>query len=869
VRDLPTGTVTFLFTDIEGSTRLLGETGQAYEHLLGMHKKLLIRAFTDHHGTIVGTEGDSFFVAFARAGDGLRAAVEAQRYLYEHEWPGGLDVRVRMGLHTGEGRVVDDDQYVGMDVHRAARIAAIGHGGQVLMSETTMGLTRDALPREVGVRDLGEHRLKDFERPERIFQLDIEGLLHDFPALKTVALEIPPFPQPLSSFVGRERETTAVVSLLEEEATRLLTLTGPGGVGKTRLALEVAEDARPGFADGAAIVLLADVSSADSVVSAILAQLRVPEVGARTAMDALRKYLRGRHLLLILDNFEHVVSAAPVIGQLLQDSPRLKVLVTSREMLHLAGEREFAVPPLGLSPTDDLRAISESEAVQLFAARAQAVQANFSLNDENAWAIAEICRLVDGLPLGIELAAARIRLLTPEAIRERLLKSLDLLAGGPRDLPTRQRALHSTIDWSYQLLEPPDRYMFERLALFEGGWSIAAVEELFVSPDIPDPFQSLSSLLDKSLVVRQQQSRFSMLRSVREFGLQRLSENADLTKLRDIHADFYLRYAEEAARALRTDQQAFWIEGLRSDYANVRAAIEWSFERNRPEYVVRLGWALWIYWWVEGRYDEGRAWMERALTAQLSPEHQGAASVVLGILAFGKGELDQAASVLRRGLELCDQTGNDFGSGLALAMLGVIAGLSNPAAVREPMNQSLERFVRIGDDWGIGFAHLVLGRVLVAGRQYQEAGEVLTKAVDRLRSVGEKTLLSLSMLNLGRASLGMQRIEEAASILVEALDLIEEVKDRQTAARVLEALAATAGAAGDAERGALLFGAAESARRSISADVWVPDRSTHEETEARLRQTLGAQRFESLWRDGLRLSVANGLDLAQHLRSAQ
>ena len=869
MRDLPTGTVTFLFTDIEGSTRLLGEAGQGYEQLLGMHKKLLTRAFTDHRGTIVGTEGDSFFVAFARGGDGLRAAVEAQRYLNEHDWPGGMDVRVRMGLHTGEGRVVADDHYVGMDVHRAARIAAIGHGGQVLMSEATMGLTRDALPREVGVRDLGEHRLKDFERPERIFQLDIEGLQHDFPALRTVDLDVPPLPQPLSGFVGREGETTAVVSLLGEEATRLLTLTGPGGVGKTRLALEVAQHARDRFADGAAIVLLADVSSAESVVSAILAQLRVPEVGARTAMDALRDYLRGRHLLLILDNFEQVVSAAPVIGQLLQDSPRLKVLVTSREMLHLAGEREFAVPPLGLSPSNNLRAISQSEAVQLFVARAQSVQADFSLNDDNAWEIAEICRLVDGLPLGIELAAARIRLLTPEAIRDRLLKSLDLLAGGPRDIPARQRALHSTIDWSYQLLELPDRYMFERLALFEGGWSIAAVEELLVSPEIPDPFQSLSSLLDKSLVVRQQHSRFSMLRSVREFGLQRLSENADLTKLRDIHADFYLRYAEEAARALRTDQQAFWIEGLRSDYANVRASIEWSFQRSRPEYVVRMGWALWVYWWVEGRYDEGRAWMERALAAQLSPEHRGDASGVLGVLSFGNGDLDQASSMFSQGLELCEQTGNDFGSGLTLAMLGVIAGLSNPEAVREPMNQSLERFVRIGDDWGIGFAHLVLGRVLVAGRQYQEASEVLTNAVDRLRPVGEKTLLSLLMLNLGWASLGMQRLEEAVSILEEALDLIEDVQDRQTAARVLEALAATAGAAGDAERGARLFGAAENARRSISADVWVPDRSTHEEIEASLRKSLGAQRFEDMWRDGLMLSVADGLDIAHHLRSSQ
>jgi len=868
MRDLPTGTVTFLFTDIEGSTRLLSESGQGYEHLVGIHKELLIRSFIDHHGTIMGTEGDSFFVTFARAGDGLKAAVEAQRYLNEHDWPGGVDMRVRMGLHTGDGRVTADDQYVGMDVHRAARIAAIGHGGQVLMSETTMGLTRDALPHEVCVRDLGEHRLKDFERPERIYQLDIEGLQHDFPALRTVDLEIPPFPQPLSGLIGRERETIAVVSLLEDEATRLLTLTGPGGIGKTRLALRVAEQARHGFADGAAMVLLADVSSADSVVSAILAQLRVPEVGARTAMDALRKYLRGRHFLLILDNFEQVVSAAPAIGQLLQDSPRLKVLVTSREVLHLAGEREFAVPPLGLSQADDLRLISESEAVQLFVARAQAAQADFSLNDDNAWEIAEICRLVDGLPLGIELAAARIRFLTPEAIRDRLLKSLDLLSGGPRDLPARQRALHSTIDWSYQLLESPEKYMFERLALFEGGWSIAAVEDLFVSPEIPDPFRSLSSLLDKSLVVRQQ-SRFSMLISVREFALQRLSENADLTKLRDIHADFYLRYAEEAARALRTDQQAFWIEGLRSDYANVRAAIEWSFERRRPDHVARLGWALWIYWWVEGRHDEGRGWMDRALRARLSPEHEGSASVVLGVLAFGNGDLDQAASVFRRGLELCDQTRNDFGAGLALAMLGVIAGLSNPEAVREPMKQSLERFVRIGDDWGIGFAQLVLGRVLVAGRQYQEAGEVLTKAVDRMRAVGEKTLLSLLMLNLGWASLGMQRIEEAASILVEALDLIEGVKDRQTAARVLEALAATAEAAGDAERGALLFGAAESARRSISGDVWVPDRSTHEETEESLRKALGAERFESLWRDGLLLSVANGLDLAQRMQTAQ
>ena len=862
--ELPTGTVTFLFTDIEGSTRLLAQTGSAYAGLVTTHARLLRQSFHAHGGEVVDTQGDSFFVAFARASDAVAAAVEGQRLLAGFAWPSEAAVKVRMGLHTGEGRVVEG-HYIGMDVHRAARIAAAGHGGQILASETTEALVRGALPEGVSFDDLGEHRLKDLGRPERIFQAAVPGLSDEFPSLATLDLDLAPIQRPLSSFVGRERERRILLALLGDDDVRLLTLTGPGGIGKTRLALEVADAARDRFKDGVAVVPLAAVASADAVVSTILHGLRVPEVAGRSAREILIEYVRRKDLLLVLDNFEQVVAAAPLVGQLVEESARLKVLVTSREVLRITGEREYAVPPLGVTTSVDADSTFRSETVRLFEARARAVRPDFELKAENLPAVIEITKIVDGLPLGIELAAARMRVLSPEGIRDRLRKSFDVLAGGPRDLPERQRALSSAIDWSYRLLERDDRLLFEGLGVFEGGWSIEAMEKICGSPEIADPFESLSSLVDKSLVVRQGESRFTMLRSIHDFATHRLEEMEGYNAVKDRHADFYLSYGQEAARWLRTDRQTDWIDGLRAEYPNIRAAMQWALKKGRPRLVVEMGWALWVYWWVESRFEEGVTWMQRALASELSPDLEGRASIVLGILAFGRGDFDVAVPRLQRGSALSDEEENAFGAGVGYALLGVITSLKDPAEGQEFMARSLDRFVSIQDDWGIGFARYALGRVLLLADMPQEAVGILEEGVARLRKVGERALLALAMLNLGWALLGTNRVREATGILLEALERLQQLEDRQSSARLLEALAAAAHARGESEAGAILFGAAEGARRSIGAFVWIPDQKSHDSTERYLRAALPGPRFESLWNEGVALSPAQGLDIARRL----
>jgi class 3 adenylate cyclase len=478
VPELPTGTVTLLFTDIEGSTQLLEWLGERYVEVLGEHRALLRAAFAAFEGHVVGVEGDAFFVAFAKARDAVAAAVAGQRALAGHGWPEGAVPRVRMGIHTGEPIVVAGD-YAGLDVHRAARICSAGHGQQILLSQTSRELLGEGPPSGVGLRDLGEHQLKDFPRPQRLYQLIIPGLPVDFPPLHTVSAHPTNLPAPLTSFVGRQGELAEACRLLRREQVRLLTLTGPGGIGKTRLALQVAAELVEAFPDGVFVVALAPVSDPGLVVPTIAHTLAVREAAGRSLLESLVWHLGDRRLLLVLDNFEQVLSAAPVIAELLGACRQLKVLMTSRAALHVSGEQEYAVPPLSLPDVrqaDASEDLVSSEAVALFVERARAVDPGFAVTEGNAAALADLCRRLDGLPLAIELAAARSKLLSPQALVSRLERRFELLQGGPRDLPVRQQTLRATIDWSYDLLEVGEQSLFARLAVFAGGFTLEAAE---------------------------------------------------------------------------------------------------------------------------------------------------------------------------------------------------------------------------------------------------------------------------------------------------------------------------------------------------------------------------------------------------------
>jgi predicted ATPase len=524
-----------------------------------------------------------------------------------------------MGIHTGEPILVGGD-YAGLDVHRAARICSAGHGEQILLSRTTHELLGGDLPSGVGLRDLGEHQLKDLTDPQRLYQLVIPGLPVDFPPLRTVGAHPTNLPAPLTSFVGRHGDLAEACRLLRREQVRLLTLTGPGGIGKTRLALQVAAELAEAFPDGVFFVALAPVSDPGLVVSTIAQTLAVREAAGRSLLQSLIWHIGGRRVLVVLDNFEQVLSAAPAVAGLLGACRQLKVLITSRAALRVSGEQEYPVPPLSLPDVrqaDASEDLMSSEAVALFVERARAVDPRFAVTDENAAALADICRRLDGLPLAIELAAARSKLLSPQALVSRLERRFELLQGGPRDLPVRQQTLRATIDWSYALLDAGEQSLFARLAVFAGGCTLEAAEAVCGLEDGPDVLTGLAALIDKNLLQSRDgidgDRRVQMLETVREYALERLGERRETDEVARRHAAYYLRLAEQAELEVLGPRQQAWYERLAADLDNLRGALTWPLAHREAEVTGRLAAALMPFWISRGHVSDGLRWLEAAL----------------------------------------------------------------------------------------------------------------------------------------------------------------------------------------------------------------------------------------------------------------
>ena len=772
-RDLPSGTVTFLFTDVEGSTKLLHELGaDEYAQALAEHRRILREAFSAHGGVEVDTQGDAFFVAFPTAPGALEAAAEALEGLA----PG--PIRVRMGIHTGTP-LLGEEGYVGVDVHRAARIAARGHGGQALISKETRELAH------VDVTDLGEHRLKDFEGPAWIFQLGSER----FPPLKTISNTN--LPRPASSFVGREREVKEVLALLQDGA-RLLTLTGPGGSGKTRLAIEAAAELVPKFTAGVFWVSLAELRDPALVTETIGQTL-----GAK---DALAEHIQERELLLLLDNLEQLVEAAPELASLVETCPNLKLLVTSRELLRVRGEVEYPVLPL-----------ADPEAVELFCARAR------TQRDET---VHELCRALDNLPLALELAAARASVVSPKQILDRLSQRLDLLKGG-RDADPRQATLRATMEWSHDLLSKEEKATFGRLAVFSGAWTLEAAEEV-TEADL----NTLQALVDKSLL-RHTDSRFWMLETIREFADERLEESGAAAALRRRHAAFFLAVAESAGftHEGRAEER---YDLVLAERANLRAALEWSLDAD-PELGLRLAVAL-EYFWLANSPFEGRRWLGELLerASEIPEELRARALKSYGGVIWIVGDWAEGLRYYERAHALYRRLGDERGIGLLLPRLAAEAQRTGDLVkARTLCEESLALHRRGGFKKGEATALGILGYVEYREGRYEEALELSDRSASLAEEVGMRWWQVGALQHAAECALRLSRPDEARPRARKGLSLSHPVGARQHTVFGLGLLAWTAAESGEAELAGRLWGAIEAEVERGRVGQWEDEREDY------------------------------------------
>jgi predicted ATPase len=808
VAELPTGTVTFLFTDVEGSTQLLQELGDDYADVLADHRRVLREAFARHGGVEVDTQGDAFFVAFAKASDALAAARDGQAALRRGP------VRVRMGLHTGEP-IVADGGYVGIDVHRAARIAGAGHGGQILLSQATRDLAADN-----GLRDLGQHRLKDLAAPERIYQLG-DG---EFPPLKS--LNNSNLPLPAEPLIGRKKELADVLRSLRT-GTRVLTVTGPGGIGKTRFALEAAAESIDDFRDGVWWVGLAPVRDPTLVLPTIASV-----VGAKgTLSDALK----GKRLLLLLDNFEQVVEAARELAELQQACAEVVVLVTSREPLHIDGEREYALPPL-----------PEAPAVELFRQRAEATTPGF---DADYRALVEVCDRLDSLPLAIELAAARTKALSVADLLDRLGERLPLLTSRRRDVDDRQRTLRATIEWSHDLLSGDERESFARVSVFAGSFDVAAAQHV-CDADV----DALESLVDKSLLRTTSDGRFFMFETIREFAANALASHPDAAEVAAAHAAYFLRLAEEAApHLIGGEEQAVWLARLDRELDNLRAALSFCREHDERELEFRLAVALWEFWWIHGHVPEGRSHLLHALQSAGVPDTSVGVNALEGAcyLAYLDDDELDARAWSDRLMQLAEQLGDDLSLAHAWQMRALLARDDDERVRLEARVIELagdDPFARHAVE-ALGLVALRRGELDAARRYFEREIEIGDRARDRSTVSGGLILLAAVSAELGHCGEAIRNLRAGTEEARRIGDKSQFVWER--AWIVTAVVLAARGSPGDACR---VLGAAERLREDEGALLSGFTKDFHRRAVAKIQAASSAEEVERAWQEGRNLA---------------
>jgi len=910
----PTGTVTFLFTDIEGSTKLARNFPDAWPVIQAKHNAFLQAAITTHQGYVFRSIGDELDAAFETALDALVAALTAQRALYTENWGGKGPVRVRMGLHTGPATPYADEYEGYLTLSHTKRLMSTACGGQILLSESSEALLRDSLPEGITLKDLGEHRLKDFERSEHIFQVVTQDLPAEFPGLKSPDVSPNNLPVQLTSFIGRSKEKDELKQMLSKE--RLLTLTGPSGSGKTRLALQVATEMIQHFKDGVFLVALAPITEPGLVASTIAQSLGTVESSGRSIMDSLKGHLQNKSLLLLLDNFEQVISAAPLVAELLVACSEIKILITSREGLRIRGESEYPVLPLALpnlKQLPPLESLSQYAAVELFIQRAEAAKPGFRITHETAPAVAEICYRLDGLPLAIELAAARVRLLPPRAMLTRLEHRLEFLTGGGRDLPARQQTLRNAIAWSYDLLDDNEQKLFRRLSVFVGGYTVDAVE--VVAEDNPSRgsvLDRLESLLDKSLLqeveATNSELRFMMLETLREFGLEQLEASGERATIQQRHASYFLSIAEQTEARLESAGQVEWINEMEQEHDNLRAALEWSkTAEGTADICLRLASALGLFWEARGYYTEGRellaailltepargrtaarariltraaelAYRQSDYSATMSfageslaifrevGDRQGIASalVKLGNAATEMGDYATASGYLEEALKTWRELEDKHGIARTLISSGWVALRSGKYGLAKArLIEALALSRDLGDTRNIAFELSGLGEVALRQHHYLRATQLVEESLELRKQLGNKWGVGVSLGILGWIAMREEKWDHAIARLGESLEVRREIGDQSGSAWCLERLAAVAMARGQTEKAARLFGAGAALRASIKSVIDPADQPAYNSKILSLRRELGKERFTRLWDEGHALELEQAVAYAQ------
>jgi predicted ATPase/class 3 adenylate cyclase len=905
----PTGTITFLFTDIEGSTRFWEYYPDAMQRTLARHDAVLRHVITTHGGYIFTTAGDAFSVAFHSPMAAIEAAIEAQRRLAAEKPDEMGRLRVRMALHTGAADERDGD-YFGPTLNRCARLLAAGHGGQVLVSLTTGELVRDLLGEKTDLRDLGEHRLRDLARPERVFQLLHSDLPASFPSIRSLDAYAHNLPVQVTSFIGRKRDLEAVAELMPH--TRLLTLTGVGGSGKTRLALQAAAELISVFRDGVWLVELGSLRDGGLISIEVAAALGVEQLRGSDMQDSLIEYLRNRHILLILDNCEHLIDATVgLLGALLRSCPQLQVMVTSREALGMAGEVLYLVPSLSVPPESgdmDLAVLDEHESVRLFVDRAAAVRPGFSLTAANSRAVADISRRLDGIPLAIELAASRIRAMSAEQLADRLDDRFALLTGGSRSALPRQQTLEAAMDWSYELLTDPEQHLLQRLSVFRGGFSMEAAEHVGAAGAAGrfDALDLLSRLVDKSLVVAEERGdemRYRLFETVRTYARAKLEAGEDLHLTAARHAEYHLALAEKAETWMRGPRETTWLRRLETEHDNLRASIEWALEQGQGEMALRFSWALLTYWVSRGFAQEGLRLVDRSLHladgvdplvrargmeaasmlyvidgdiaraarmlgesedtfAALNADHdQGLALLRMAAIATAQGDHDRAGDLYARALLILEEAGDRWGVASCLEGQGDLA-LNNGdlEAARAVFAQSLELRRRFNHPRSVAQSLVALGSIELAEAEYEQAGELLEEALALFKGVGSKHQMISATMQLGQVESVQGDLDWAYSLLAEATRLAIESGGGSPAPSLLGSWALLARRRDRLERAVRLWAAEATHLESLGVQREMFLGRLYEAEIDAIRNALPVEAYEEAWAAGASLGWLEAIE---------